>query len=101
MEFISVALDDGRIEPQFASHPSLDIRSCERPDAFRHLLTERLFREVEKEPRFRRFINHAWGTGPHPHKREVSAMHGLTSISAGHRGNRPSPYRRAEGTLLK
>src|SRR5437660_3606306 len=72
VEFVSVALDDGWIEPQFASHPPLDVGTREGPDALRDLLTERLFREFQKEPRFRRFIHHAEGTGPHPHKREVS-----------------------------
>ncbi len=101
VEFVYVALDHGWIEPQLASHPPFDVGTRERPYALRDLLTERLFREFQKEPRVRRFINHARGTAPHPHKREVlndARVRGCPS-RIWEPGFRNSG--RAEGTLLK
>src|SRR6266566_476929 len=101
VEFVSVALDHGRVEPQFASHPPLDVGAGEGPDALRDLLTERLFREFQKEPRFRRFIHHAEGTGPRPHKREVSTGVRVRSGDREHARNGLRNSGRAQGTLLK
>jgi hypothetical protein len=68
MKLVSVPLDDGRIEPQFASHPPLDVGSGEGPHAFGDLLPERLSCEIEEERRFRRFAGHHNGTDSIPHK---------------------------------
>src|SRR5712692_9754542 len=68
MELVSVPLDDGRIEPQFASHPSLDVGSRERANAFGDLLTERLSCEIEEQRRLRGFRGHDNRTDSIPHK---------------------------------
>src|SRR2546426_12652237 len=100
MELVLVPLDHGGIEPQFASHPPLDVGARERPDTFRDLLAEGFLREFQQEPRVRWFFHHAAGTGAHPHKREVSIVWKFPATIA-NAGNVFQNSKGAEGILLK
>src|SRR5438445_11073737 len=54
-------LNDGRVQPELASHPLFHITTAKRPDPLRDLLPERVLREFEQERTFGRFRGHAPG----------------------------------------
>src|SRR5206468_2581496 len=61
MKLVAVPLDDGRVKPQLAIHPTLDEGSSERSNALRNLLTERLPREFQQQGPVRGLLRHLEG----------------------------------------